>query len=214
MDNTVSVEDNISLDKKIKNLVREKEKIEKKDSSSLILDPITKEDLEKLNFSDDLSKLKAIQREHILEDLSSLLNHKIKELEQKEKDSKQKEDLDKDFNEMLEYATGKEAFKTYSNARARLEGKQKEQVLSDLTIALDTKIYHLKLANTQLQTEKKHSEELNQSLKTTLKKLSDAEMQLKIERDWLAEQVEKKSMEVLKTIDQLIKAENAKSTTS
>ena len=37
-----------------------------------------------------------------------------------------KKDLDKDFNEMLEYATGKEAFKTYSNARARLEGAQKD----------------------------------------------------------------------------------------
>jgi len=47
-----------------------------------------------------------------------------------------------------------------------------------------------------------------------LKKLSDAEIQLKIERDWLAEQVEKKSIEVLKTIDQLIKAENAKSQSS
>ncbi len=176
MDNAVSVEDSVSLDKKIKNLVKEKEKIEKKDSSSLILDPITKEDLEKLNFSDDLSKLKAIQREHILEDLSSLLNHKIKELEQKEKES-----------------------------------KQKEKVLSDLTTALDTKVDHLKSANTQLQTEKKHSEELNQSLKTALKKLNDAEIQLKIEREWLAEQVEKKSMEVLKTIDQLIKAEKAKS---
>jgi len=40
-----------------------------------------------------------------------------------------KKDLDKDFNEMLEYATGKEAFKTYSNARARLEGAQKDSGL-------------------------------------------------------------------------------------
>ena len=69
----------------------------------------------------------------------------------------------------------------------------------------------LKLSNAQLETEKKHSEELNQSLKIALKKLNDAEIQLKIERDWLAEQVEKKSMEVLNTIDQLIKAENTKS---
>ena len=143
------------------------------------MDPITKEDLEKLNFSDDLSKLKAIQRERLLEDVSTLLNDKIRELEQKEKES-----------------------------------KQKEQVLSDLTSALDTKVYHLKLANTQLETEKKHSEELNLSLKNALKKLSDAEIQLKIERDWLAEQVEKKSMEVLKTIDQLIKAENDKTSSS
>jgi len=79
---------------------------------------------------------------------------------------------------------------------------------------LDTKVNQLESTNAQLQVEKKHSEELNQSLKITLKKLSDAEIQLKIERDWLAEQVEKKSIEVLKTIDQLIKAENAKSQSS
>ena len=177
LDNADSAKDSISLDKKIESLVREKEKIEKQVHPSLILDPITKEDLEKLNFSEDLSKLKAIQRERLLEDLSCLLNEKIKELEQKEKES-----------------------------------KQKEQVLSELTTALDTKITHLKLTNIQLETEKKHSDDLNQSLKTTLKKLGDAEIELKIERDWLAEQVEKKSMEVLRTIDQLIKAENTKST--
>ena len=171
LDNVVSAKDRLSLDKKIKNLVREKEKIEKK-NQSLVLDPITKEDLEKLNFSEDLVKLKEIQRERLLEDLSSLLNHKIKELE------------------------------------------QKDQVLSELTIALDTKVNHLKLANIQLEEEKKRSEKLNLNLKTTLKKLSDTEKQLKIERDWLAEQVEVKSIEVLKTIEQLIKAEKAKSTSS
>ncbi len=171
LDNTVSKKDSTSLDKKIENLVREKEKIEKK-NLSLVLDPITKEDLEKLNFSEDLVKLKAIQRERLLEDLSTLLNHKIKELE------------------------------------------QKDQVLSDLTTALDTKVNHLKLANIQLEEEKKLSVELNENLKTTLKKLSDTEKQVKIERDWLAEQVEIKSMEVLKTIEQLIKAENAKSPNS
>jgi len=171
LDNVVSAKDRISLDKKIKNLVREKEKIEKK-NQSLVLDPITKEDLEKLNFSEDLVKLKEIQRERLLEDLSSLLNHKIKELE------------------------------------------QKDHVLSELTIALDTKVNHLKLANIQLEEEKKRSEKLNLNLKTTLKKLSDTEKQLKIERDWLAEQVEVKSIEVLKTIEQLIKAEKAKSTSS
>jgi hypothetical protein len=59
LDNAVSAKVSASLDKKIENLVREKEKIEKK-NPSLILDPITKEDLEKLNFSEDLVKLKAI----------------------------------------------------------------------------------------------------------------------------------------------------------
>lgn len=172
MDNAVTAKDSISLDKKIENLIAKKEKIEKHANSGNILEPITKEDLEKLNFSDDLTKLKAIQRERLLEDVSTLLNDKIKELEQKDK------------------------------------------VLSDLTSALDTKVYQLKLSNAQLQAEKKLSDDLNESLKTALKKLSDAEIQLKIERDWLAEQVEKKSMEVLKTIDQLIKAENAKTPNS
>lgn len=178
MDNEIT-KDSISLDKKIQTLVQEKEKIEKNVHSDTVLDPITKEDLEKLNFSENLTKLKEIQRERLLEDLSTLLNDKIKELEQKDRES-----------------------------------KQKEKVLSDLTSALDTKVYQLKLANAQLQAEKKISDDLNSNLKTALKKLSDAEMQLKIERDWLAEQVEKKSMEVLKTIDQLIKAENAKSSKS
>ena len=172
LQNAVSAKDSESLDKKIKSLVREKEKIEKKVPQSAFVDIITKEDLEKLNFSDDLSKLKAIHRERILEDLSCILNEKIKEIE------------------------------------------HKDQVLSELTIALDTKVKQLELANSQLQDEKIHADELNDSLKTALKKLSDAEMQLKIERDWLADQVEKKSLEVIKTIEQLIQAENAKSTSS
>ena len=164
-----------TLDKKIKSLVKTKNKIEKNSTPS-ILEPVTKQDLEKLNFSDDLGKLKAIQRERLLEDVSSLLNEKIKELELKEKES-----------------------------------KEKEQVLVELTSTLDKKIKQLEETNLQLEKEKKHSERINDNLKATLKKLSDAENQLKIERDWLAEQVEKKSMEVLKIIDQLIKAENAKS---
>lgn len=172
LDKAVSAKDSASLDKKIESLVREKEKIEKRVHQTAFVDLVTKEDLEKLNFSEDLVKLKAIQRERILEDLSCILNEKIKEIE------------------------------------------HKEQVLSELTIALDTKVKQLELANSQLQEEKIHAEELNESLKTALKKLSDAEMQLKIERDWLADQVEKKSLEVIKTIEQLIQAENAKSTSS
>ena len=146
LDKAASAKDSTSLDKRIEHLFQEKEKIEKNETSTL--EPVTKEDLEKLNFTDDLEKIKAIQRERVLEDLSNLLNEKIKELE---------------------------------------------------------------VANAKLVEEKKNSDDLNQSLKAALKKLSDAEIQLKIERDWLADQVEKKSVEVLKTIDQLIKAENAKS---
>ena len=94
------------------------------------------------------------------------------------------------------------------------ESQEKEGVLIELAAALDKKINQLEAANIQLQEEKKHSENINENLKATMKKLSDAEIQLKVERDWLAEQVEKKSMEVLRTIDQLIKAENAKSSSS
>jgi len=164
------------LDERIENLVKTKEDFERKEIEVKGFNPVTKEDLAKLNFADDLSKIKEIQREKILEDLSLLLNEKIKELDYKEK-----------------------------------ENKEKKQVLSDLTTALNEKIKQLESSNLQLQKEKKHSEELNYTLKTTLKKLSDAEMHLKVERDWLAEQVEKKSLEVLQTIEQLMKAENAKS---
>ncbi len=179
LDKAVTSKSLASLDKKILTLVKTKDKFSKSSTKSSILEPITKEDLEKLNFSDDLGKLKAIQRERLLEDVSSLLNEKIKELEKKEKES-----------------------------------MEKEQVLIELASALDKKINQLEESNHQLQEEKKHSEKINESLKATMKKLTDAEIQLKIERDWLAEQVEKKSMEVLKTIDQLIKAENDKTSSS
>jgi hypothetical protein len=165
-----------SLDERIKNLVKTKDDIERKENQLKDFNPVTKEDLEKLNFVDDLGKIKEIQREKVLEDLSLLLNEKIKEVEQKDK-----------------------------------ENKEKEQVLTDLTSALNEKIKQLETSNLQLKQEKKHSDDLNEQLKTTLKKLSDAEIHLKVERDWLAEQVEKKSLEVLQTIEQLMKAENAKS---
>ena len=179
LDKAVTSKSLALIDKKIQNLVKTKDKFSKSSGTSSILEPITKEDLEKLHFSDDLGKLKAIQRERLLEDISCLLNEKIKELEQKEKES-----------------------------------KEKEKVLIELASALDKKINQLEEVNIQLQEEKKYSEKINESLKATLKKLSDAEIHLKIERDWLAEQVEKKSIEVLRTIDQLIKAENAKSSSS
>ena len=88
LDKAVSAEDSTSLDKKIENLVRAKEKIEKRGHQSSFVEPITKEDLAKLNFSEDLTQLKAIQRERLLEDISNLLNEKIKELEQNERESR------------------------------------------------------------------------------------------------------------------------------
>ena len=158
-----------ALDDRIKNLMKTKEELEQKSIQNANGETITKEDLDKLNFKDDLAKIKAIHREKLMEELSSLLNDKIRELE------------------------------------------KKDNVLSDLTASLNDKVKQLENTNEQLSLEKKHSDELNSNLKTALKKLSDAEMQLKIERDWLAEQVEKKSLEVLQTIDQLIKAEKDKS---
>lgn len=164
------------LDERIKKLVKTKDDLDRKENQFKDHNTVTKEDLEKLNFVDDIAKIKEIQREKVLEDLSLLLNEKIKEVELKD-----------------------------------MENKEKEQVLSDLTSALNEKIKQLETSNLQLKQEKKHSDELNEQLKNTLKKLSDAEMHLKVERDWLAEQVEKKSLEVLQTIEQLMKAENAKS---
>lgn len=161
------------LDERIKNLVKTKERIEKKEGSQETINQVTKEDLAKLNFVDDLAKIKEIQREKILEDLSLLLNEKIKELERKEK-----------------------------------ENQEKEVVLSDLASALNEKIAQLEDRNAQLSEEKKKSVELNAQLKSAMKRLADSEKQLKIERDWLADQVEKKSIEVLRTIEQLMKAEN------
>ena len=116
-----------------------------------------------------MTKLKEIHTEKLLEDLSTLLNDKIKELE------------------------------------------EKDQVLSDLNTALNEKVTQLEVSNQKLKQEKNHSDALNKELKKALKKLSDAELHLQVERDWLAEQVEKKSLEVIRTIEQLIKAENAKS---
>lgn len=159
------------IDKKITKLVQAKDDLEKQEQPSV--SKITAKDLLKLDMTDDLSKLKEIQRERLLEDMSVILNDKIKELEQKEKSE-----------------------------------HEKEKVLEELNSALNEKIEQLEIVNKKLEDEKLHSEELNKKLLETIKKLEDAEKELKIERDWLADQVEKKSMEVLSTIDQLIKAEN------
>lgn len=162
------------LDERIENLVKAKESIESK-KTQIEFDPISKEDIAKLTFADDLAKIKEVQREKILEDLSLLLNEKVKELERKE-----------------------------------TENEEKELILNDLTNALNEKISQLKTSNLQLQKEKQYSTNLNGQLKNALKKVSESEMELKIERDWLAEQVEKKSLEVLRTIEQLMRAEKGK----
>ncbi len=108
------------LDEKIKNLVKTKENIEKRNKQNKIFDPVTKEDLEKLNFTDDLAKLKAIQREKLLEDLSSLLNHKIRELEKKEKESKEKEHVLSELASAL-----KEKIKQLENTNVKLQQEKK-----------------------------------------------------------------------------------------
>lgn len=159
------------IDKKITKLEQTKNDLERQTQGSV--SKVTAKDLLKLDISEDLAKLKEIQRERLLEDMSVILNDKISELEQREKS-----DL------------------------------EKETVLKELNSALNEKIEQLEVVNKKLAEEKQHSEELNKKLLETVKKLEDAEKELKIERDWLADQVEKKSLEVLNTIDQLIKAEN------
>jgi hypothetical protein len=133
---------------------------------------ITKQDIAKLGFADDMRKLKSIHRERMLEDLSCLLNDKIREFEKIEQ-----------------------------------EDKWKESVLQRLNAELNTKVIQLENANRTITEEKARSDELNKKLQETLLKLQSSEEQLRLERDWLAQQVEQKSKEVLDTIRELIKNE-------
>ncbi len=161
------------LDKKIKTLIKTKKDIEKREKSFEAINKFTPNDLQKMDISQNLAELKAIQRERLLEDLTLILNDKIKELEKKEK-----------------------------------ADAEKEVVLTELANALIEKIWKSQITNKLLEEEKKRSEKLNTELQETVKKLEESEKELKVERDWLADQVEKKSLEVLTTIDQLIKAQN------
>ena len=133
---------------------------------------VTAEDLQKLSFAGEIGKLKSTQREKMLEDLSWLLNEKVRELERQEQ-----------------------------------EEKWKETMLQELNVALNEKIIQLEHANTQLAEEKKHSDALNTQLQDAMQKLRRSEEQLVLERDWLAEQVEVKSLEVIETIRQMIVTE-------
>jgi len=133
---------------------------------------VTKQDIEKLGFADDIRKLKSIHREKMLEDLSCLLNDKIREFEKIEQ-----------------------------------EDKWKESVLQRLNAELNSKVAQLENANKTIAQEKARSDELNKKLQETLLKLQNSEEQLRLERDWLAQQVEQKSKEVLETIHEMIKNE-------
>ena len=71
------------IDKKIKNLVTTKKEIENREKDAAKISPLTAQDLAGLDITEDLAKLKEIQRERLLEDMSLILNDKIQELEQK-----------------------------------------------------------------------------------------------------------------------------------
>ena len=133
---------------------------------------ITKQDIEKLGFADDIRKMKSIQREKMLEDLSCLLNDRIREFEKIEQ-----------------------------------EDKWKESVLQRLNAELNAKVMELEKANKTITDEKARSDELNKKLQETMLRLQSSEEQLRLERDWLAQQVEQKSKEVLETIREMIKNE-------
>ncbi len=133
---------------------------------------VTKQDIEKLGFADDIRKMKSIQREKMLEDLSCLLNDRIREFEKIEQ-----------------------------------EDKWKESVLQRLNSELNSKIAQLEKANSAIIDEKARSDDLNKKLQETLLKLQSSEEQLRLERDWLAQQVEQRSKEVLDTIRQMIQNE-------
>lgn len=131
---------------------------------------ITKEDLQKLGLGDEIRKLKSIQREKLLEDISTLLNDKIRDFEKHEQ-----------------------------------ELTWKDSMLQKLNAELNEKVFQLERTNKQLAEEKAKSDELNKQLQETLLKLHNSEEQLRLERDWLAQQVETKSKEVLETIREMIK---------
>lgn len=136
---------------------------------------VTKQDLERLGFADDIRKMKSIQREKMLEDLSYLLNDKIREFEKIEQ-----------------------------------EEKWKESVLQNLNAELNTKVIQLEQANKTISEEKARSDDLNKRLQETLLKLQSSEEQLRLERDWLVQQVEQKSKEVIETIREMIKESETK----
>lgn len=138
---------------------------------------ITKEDLQKIDLGDQISRIKSINREKLLEDLSYLLNDKIREFERKEQ-----------------------------------EDKWKESMLQKLNGELNEKIAQLESANRQIAEEKTRSDDLNKKLQEALLKVSSSEEQLRLERDWLAQQVEVKSKEVLDTIREMMQSENKSDT--
>lgn len=169
-----------SEQKKSENVSGQIHKARKNLDSFGTIDPenhITTQDLQKLCFAEDIGKLKSIQRERLLEDLSTLLNSKIRDFEIHEQ-----------------------------------EEKWKESVLQKLNSELNEKVLQLEKTNKQLADEKAHSDTLNKKLQEALLKLQSSEEQLKIERDWLAQQVEIKSKEVLDTISEMIKAAETKPT--
>lgn len=134
---------------------------------------ITKEDLQKISLGDQISRIKSINREKLLEDLSCLLNDKVREFERNEQ-----------------------------------EDKWKELMLQKLNGELNDKIAQLESANKQLADEKSRSDGLNKQLQEALLNLRASEEQLRLERDWLAQQVEIKSKEVLDTIREMIQSES------
>src|SRR5574342_581118 len=119
--------------------------------------------------------MKSIQREKMLEDLSYLLNDKIREFEKIEQ-----------------------------------EEKWKESVLQNLNAELNTKVIQLEQANKTISEEKARSDDLNKRLQETLLRLQSSEEQLRLERDWLMQQVEQKSKEVIDTIREMIKESETK----
>ena len=72
---------------------------------------------------------------------------------------------------------------------------------------LNSKIVDLEKANKAIVDEKSRSDDLNKKLQETLLKLQSSEEQLRLERDWLAQQVEQRSKEVLDTIRQMMQDE-------
>jgi len=98
---------------------------------------VTKEDLQKLSFADEIGKLKSIQREKLLEDLSYLLNDKIRELERKEQEEKWRESvlqkLNAELNDKIKQLEHANEQLTTEKTRSDDLNKQLQEALLKLT---------------------------------------------------------------------------------
>lgn len=134
------------IDKKIKNLQDAKSKFSNMQQSQSTTQ-FSKNDLANMDFSEELAKLKEIQKERLLEDLSLILNDKIKELEEKEKIELEKETILNDLTNALS-----EKVEQLENANKQLLEEKKHS--EELNTKLQKTIQKLTEAEKELKIER------------------------------------------------------------